>query len=130
MDRIIEKLDSGWWIVSHEQKLWLPHGELPYGDAARFDLIGQRALPIGEWEGETVWLVQQQRRHDMGSVRQVIDQMLACFNWPDAAYSWRSSIARINSAATAAIPCTRVKRSGRCSVATAVNVITRKLPRA
>ncbi|MDU1356441.1 MAG: NAD(+) diphosphatase, partial [Citrobacter freundii] len=38
MDRIIEKLDSGWWIVSHEQKLWLPHGELPYGDAARFDL--------------------------------------------------------------------------------------------
>lgn len=51
MDRIIEKLDSGWWIVSHEQKLWLPHGELPYGDAARFDLIGQRALPIGEWEG-------------------------------------------------------------------------------
>ena len=69
MDRIIEKLDSGWWIVSHEQKLWLPHGELPHGDAARFDLIGQRALPIGEWEGETVWLVQQQRRHDMGSVR-------------------------------------------------------------
>ena len=79
MDRIIEKLDSGWWIVSHEQKLWLPHGELPYGDAARFDLIGQRALPIGEWEGETVWLVQQQRRHDMGSVRQVIDQDVGLF---------------------------------------------------
>ena len=33
MDRIIEKLDHGWWIVSHEQKLWLPHGELPHGDA-------------------------------------------------------------------------------------------------
>ncbi|MDU2775769.1 MAG: NAD(+) diphosphatase, partial [Klebsiella grimontii] len=27
MDRIIEKLDRGWWIVSHEQKLWLPDGE-------------------------------------------------------------------------------------------------------
>ncbi|AUV28445.1 NAD(+) diphosphatase [Citrobacter sp. RHBSTW-00678] len=79
MDRIIEKLDSGWWIVSHEQKLWLPHGELPYGDAASFDLTGQRALPIGEWEGETVWLVQQQRRHDMGSVRQVIDQDVGLF---------------------------------------------------
>ncbi|MDU1426231.1 MAG: NAD(+) diphosphatase, partial [Klebsiella michiganensis] len=26
MDRIIEKLDRGWWIVSHEQKLWLPDG--------------------------------------------------------------------------------------------------------
>ncbi|WP_256937791.1 hypothetical protein, partial [Enterobacter chuandaensis] len=24
MDRIIEKSDLGWWIVSHEQKLWLP----------------------------------------------------------------------------------------------------------
>ncbi|WP_257896486.1 hypothetical protein, partial [Enterobacter chuandaensis] len=23
MDRIIEKSDLGWWIVSHEQKLWL-----------------------------------------------------------------------------------------------------------
>ncbi|MGQ8767302.1 hypothetical protein, partial [Serratia marcescens] len=22
MDRIIEKLDRGWWVVSHEQKLW------------------------------------------------------------------------------------------------------------
>jgi hypothetical protein len=28
MDRIIEKSDLGWWIVSHEQKLWLP-GEIP-----------------------------------------------------------------------------------------------------
>lgn len=79
MDRIIEKLDSGWWIVSHEQKLWLPHGELPHGDAAGFDLLGQRALPIGEWEGETVWLVQQQRRHDMGSVRQILDQDVGLF---------------------------------------------------
>ncbi|MDU1356698.1 MAG: NAD(+) diphosphatase, partial [Citrobacter freundii] len=35
--------------------------------------------PIGEWEGETVWLVQQQRRHDMGSVRQVIDQDVGLF---------------------------------------------------
>ena len=69
MDRIIEKLDHGWWVVSHEQKLWLPKGELPYGEAANFDLVGQRALQIGEWQGEPVWLVQQQRRHDMGSVR-------------------------------------------------------------
>ncbi len=73
MDRIIEKLDHGWWVVSHEQKLWLPKGELPYGEAANFDLVGQRALQIGEWQGEPVWLVQLQRRHDMGSVRQVID---------------------------------------------------------
>ena len=40
MDRIIEKLDRGWWIVSHEQKLWLPDGELPYGEAVNFNLAG------------------------------------------------------------------------------------------
>lgn len=79
MDRIIEKLDHGWWVVSHEQKLWLPKGELPYGEAANFDLVGQRALQIGEWQGEPVWLVQQQRRHDMGSVRQVIDLDVGLF---------------------------------------------------
>lgn len=79
MDRIIEKLDHGWWVVSHEQKLWLPKGELPYGTAANFDLVGQRALQIGEWQGEPVWLVQQQRRHDMGSVRQVIDLDVGLF---------------------------------------------------
>lgn len=52
MDRIIEKSDLGWWIVSHEQKLWLPGGELPYGAAETFDLVGQPALKIGEWQGE------------------------------------------------------------------------------
>ena len=47
MDRIIEKLDHGWWVVSHEQKLWLPKGELPYGEAANFDLAGQRGQRAG-----------------------------------------------------------------------------------
>ena len=51
MDRIIEKLDRGWWVVSHEQKLWLPGGELPHGEAVNFDLVGQHALHIGEWQG-------------------------------------------------------------------------------
>lgn len=69
MDRIIEKLDRGWWVVSHEQKLWLPGGELPHGEAVNFDLVGQHALHIGEWQGESVWMVRQDRRHDMGSLR-------------------------------------------------------------
>lgn len=59
MDRIIEKLDRGWWVVSHEQKLWLPGGELPHGEAVNFDLVGQHALHIGEWQGESVWMVRQ-----------------------------------------------------------------------
>lgn len=59
MDRIIEKLDRGWWVVSHEQKLWLPGGELPHGEAVNFDLVDQHALHIGEWQGESVWMVRQ-----------------------------------------------------------------------
>ncbi|AIQ98714.1 NAD(+) diphosphatase [Pluralibacter gergoviae] len=73
MDRIIEKSDSGWWIVSREHKLWLPGGELPLGTAAKFDLAGQRAMQIGEWQGEPVWLVQQAPRQEMGSLRQLLD---------------------------------------------------------
>ena len=79
MDRIIEKLDRGWWIVSHEQKLWLPDGELPYGEAVNFNLAGQPALRIGEWQGDPVWLVRQDRRHEMGSLRQVLDQDAGLF---------------------------------------------------
>ena len=44
----------------------------------------------------------------------------------DEAYSWRSFTARINSAVTAGIQCIRAKPNGRCSAATAANVITRK----
>nr|WP_318385161.1 NAD(+) diphosphatase [uncultured Enterobacter sp.] len=79
MERVIELTDQGWWIVSHEQKLWLPGGELPHGEAGNYDLVGQRALAIGEWEGEPVWLIRQQRRQEMGSVRQVIDQDVGLF---------------------------------------------------
>ena len=79
MDRIIEKSDRGWWLVSHEQKLWLPGGELPHGEAGNFDLAGQPALNIGEWQGDPVWLIQQNRRHDMGSVRQVLDLDVGLF---------------------------------------------------
>ena len=79
MDRIIEKSDLGWWIVSHEQKLWLPGGEIPYGVAEIFDLVGQPALRIGEWQGDPVWLILQARRQDMGSVRQVLDRDVGLF---------------------------------------------------
>ena len=79
MDRIIEKSDLGWWIVSHEQKLWLPGGEIPYGAAEIFDLVGQPALRIGEWQGDPVWLILQARRQDMGSVRQVLDRDVGLF---------------------------------------------------
>ncbi|MDW2745187.1 MULTISPECIES: NAD(+) diphosphatase [Atlantibacter] len=79
MERLLQKIDHGWWIVSHEQKLWLPKGELPHGNAENFGLTGQMAAQIGEWQGEPVWLVRQAKRQDMGSVRQVIDQDVGLF---------------------------------------------------
>ncbi|NCH98159.1 NAD(+) diphosphatase [Cronobacter dublinensis] len=73
MERTLENLDHGWWIVSHEQKLWLPKAVLPYGQAADFGLTGEKALQIGTWEDAPVWLVLQKRDNDMASVRQLID---------------------------------------------------------
>jgi len=107
MERLIEKIDYGWWIVSHEQKLWLPKGELPHGNAENFGLTGQMAAQIGVWEDEPVWLVRQGKRQDMGSVRQVIDQDAGLF---------------------AAMKCIPVKLNGRCCVTTVVSDITRKFP--
>ena len=79
MERVIELTDQGWWIVSHEQKLWLPAGELPHGEAGNFDLVGQRGLIIGEWQGESVWLVRQSRHQEMASVRQLMGQEVGLF---------------------------------------------------
>ncbi|ELY2623450.1 NAD(+) diphosphatase [Cronobacter malonaticus] len=79
MERTLENLDHGWWIVSHEQKLWLPNAELPYGQAADFGLAGEKALQIGLWEDAPVWLVLQKREKDMSSVRQLIDQDAGLF---------------------------------------------------
>lgn len=79
MVHILEACDRGWWVVSHEQKLWLPGGELPLGAAGNFDLVGESALHIGEWQGEPVWMIRQNRPQDMGSVRQLIDQDVGLF---------------------------------------------------
>ncbi|ALB61309.1 NADH pyrophosphatase [Cronobacter condimenti 1330] len=79
MERTLENLDHGWWIVSQEQKLWLPKAELPYGHAADFGLVGEKALQIGTWEDAPVWLVLQKRDEEMGSVRQLIDQEAGLF---------------------------------------------------
>ncbi|MBK4716845.1 MULTISPECIES: NAD(+) diphosphatase [Tenebrionibacter/Tenebrionicola group] len=79
MERTLEKLDHGWWIVSYQHKLWLPRGELPYGSAADFALDGLQAVEIGRWRNEPVWLVAQARRQDMGSVRQLLDEDAGLF---------------------------------------------------
>ena len=48
--------ESGWWIVSHENKLWLPKGELPQGNAANWSLQGATAQQIdGQPFDLTAW---------------------------------------------------------------------------
>lgn len=74
MEQQLTGEEYGWWIVSHESKLWLPRGELPQGTASQWKLQGAGARLIGEWLGLPVWLVRQSMRHDMTSVRQLIDQ--------------------------------------------------------
>ena len=88
MDRIIEKIRSRLVDRQSRKKLWLPAGELPHGEAVNFDLVGERALHLGEWQGEAVWLVRQDRRRDMGSLRQILDQDPGLFNWLGAGSSW------------------------------------------
>lgn len=72
MNRIITSLDVGWWIVSQQQKIWLPEGNLPYGSAEQFDLVSESGIIIGEWQEAPVWLVQQTRPEDMCSLRQLL----------------------------------------------------------
>lgn len=79
MEQEISILDSGWWVVSHEQKLWLPQGDLPHGTADQFGLTGSKGSVIGEWQGEKVWLIRANRSENMASVRQIIDLDVGLF---------------------------------------------------
>ncbi|MRT06300.1 NAD(+) diphosphatase [Ewingella americana] len=74
MELQITDQHNGWWVISHEGKLWLPQGELPFGDASQFSLIGQIGRQIGEWQGAPVWLVRQAMDNNMFSARQLLDQ--------------------------------------------------------
>ena len=79
MERQIVSVDTGWWIVSHEHKIWLPKGELPHGSAGSLALTGSKGSIIGEWQGEDVWLIRESRDHNVGSLRQLLGQDTGLF---------------------------------------------------
>ncbi len=79
MQREISSVDVGWWVVSHEHKLWLPKGQLPFGSAKEFDLTGSKGSQIGEWQGDPVFLICENRSQQMGSLRQILDQDVGLF---------------------------------------------------
>ncbi|WJV54180.1 NAD(+) diphosphatase [Pectobacteriaceae bacterium CE90] len=80
MELILKGDESGWWVVSHGNQIWLPQGELPQGTAAQWDLQNFRARQIGEWQGVLVWLVSRSMTDSMGSVRQLLSQDAGLFH--------------------------------------------------
>ena len=79
MQREISSVDVGWWVVSHEHKLWLPKGQLPFGSAQELSLTGSNGSQIGEWQGAPVWLICENRQEGMGSLRQILDLDVGLF---------------------------------------------------
>lgn len=79
MEREISSVDAGWWIVSHEHKLWLPKGQIPHGSAQKFGITGSKGSLIGEWQGEPVRLIRENRPDDMASLRTILDQDVGLF---------------------------------------------------
>jgi NAD+ diphosphatase len=73
MEQQLKDDDTGWWVISYEGKVWLPRGDLPFGSALQWQLSTKSAHQIGEWEGRPMWLIEEARRQDMVSVRQLID---------------------------------------------------------
>lgn len=66
--------ETGWWFLSHEGQIWLPDGDIPYGSAEQWCLQGKDALAVGEWQGETAWLICTAVSGEMSSVRLVLHE--------------------------------------------------------
>ncbi len=79
MEQTLKGDERGWWVVSHDNQVWLPDGRLPHGTAAQCGLEGIVGRQIGEWQGECVWLVSHQKTSQMDSVRQLLDEDVALF---------------------------------------------------
>lgn len=64
--------EQGYWFISHYGRLWLPNGEVPMGLASQFGLTNKKALAIGEWQGQSAWLVCQNMPQNMSSIRTLL----------------------------------------------------------
>ncbi|MDF7667247.1 NAD(+) diphosphatase [Orbaceae bacterium ESL0727] len=70
--RYLQGDEKGYWFVSYQGKLWLPDGEIPAGTAADFGFSGLLAQPIGEWQGQTAWLISKEMAKSMNSIRPLL----------------------------------------------------------
>ncbi|EBS5740331.1 NAD(+) diphosphatase, partial [Salmonella enterica subsp. enterica serovar Eastbourne] len=69
MQQILTGNETGYWVISADNRVWLPEGQLPEGSAAQWMLTGKPAVRIGEWQGLPVWLIREKMRSDMCSPR-------------------------------------------------------------
>ncbi|OCG07510.1 NADH pyrophosphatase [Gilliamella sp. wkB178] len=73
--------ERGYWFVSKNGRLWLPNGQVPLGSADEFGFSNQLAQSIGEWNGQTSWLICKEMTNSMSSIRPLLNgDDLSLFN--------------------------------------------------
>lgn len=74
MEQFLDPQQQGFWLLMQAGQLWLPHGELPSGDAAAWGLTGQPAQPVGQWQGQTLYLLTANDKpaNELGSLRSLL----------------------------------------------------------
>lgn len=73
--------ERGYWFVSKNGRLWLPDGQVPVGLASEFGFSNQLAQFIGEWNGQSAWLICQEMPNSMSSIRPLLNgDDLSLFN--------------------------------------------------
>ena len=65
--------ETGYWFVSKNGRLWLPNGEVPVGNASQLGFTNLLAQTIGEWNGQTAWLICHEMKTAMSSIRSLLD---------------------------------------------------------
>lgn len=69
---ILSGNEQGYWFVSQNGRLWLPQGDVPFGSAQEFSFVGATGQIIGEWQGQTAWLICKELKHNMSSIRPLL----------------------------------------------------------
>lgn len=64
--------EKGYWFISLHGRLWLPNGEVPLGTAHELGFKDQLAQPIGQWNGQTAWLICKEIKNAMSSIRPLL----------------------------------------------------------
>ncbi|MFC0180491.1 NAD(+) diphosphatase [Thorsellia kenyensis] len=73
MGQTISEDDSGYWVVTNGQSVFLHQGELPLGEAKQFNLTGKQGFLIGEFENSKVIAIAQTRDKGMSPLRPLLN---------------------------------------------------------